>query len=343
VAAAAAGVLLWGIGSRAAQDARATVQGRVTDALERPPFDAWLRELRDEARERGIPDRVLNEALDGLEPIERVIENDREQPELAPGFDRYYSVRVTAAVIRQGQQHARTYRTWLGRATEAYGVPAPYLVAIWGIETRYGRITGGVPIFRGLATLAWEGRREEFFRGQLFDALAIVASGDVPASRMIGSWAGAMGQPQFMPSSYLKHAVDFDRDGRRDIWSSIPDVFGSMGNYLRAYGWREGERWGREVRVSAEAKERIARDVPMRQEGCFAVRNMTERLPLARWTALGVTRENGSRLPQSGPDAGLVMTDRRAFLVYPNYDAILGYNCAHYYALTVGLLADNLR
>lgn len=343
MAAAAAGVLLWGIGSRAAQDARATVQGRVTDALERPPFDAWLRELRDEARERGIPDRVLNEALDGLEPIERVIENDREQPELAPGFDRYYSVRVTAAVIRQGQQHARTYRTWLGRATEAYGVPAPYLVAIWGIETRYGRVTGSTPVFQALATLAWEPRRADFFRGELFDALTMVSRGHIDARSMTGSWAGAMGQPQFMPSSYLKYAEDFDRDGRRDIWRSTADALASIANYLAEWGWDDERTWGREVRITPEVRERLGEATTRRTEGCFAMRNMTERLPLGDWQRLGIRRADGTALPTIDVMAGLVDTDTRSFLVYPNYDALLRYNCAHYYALTVALLADQLQ
>jgi membrane-bound lytic murein transglycosylase B len=157
---------------------------------------------------------------------------------------------------------------------------------------------------------------------------------------MTGSWAGAMGQTQFMPSSYLQYAVDFDNDGRRDIWKSTSDSLASIANYLKGYGWTAGETWGREVRISAAAQARIGEEIPKRPEGCYAIRNMSERVPLARWRALGVTLANGRPLPQSDMTAGLVDVGERKFLVYQNYDAILGYNCAHYYALSVALLGD---
>jgi len=159
---------------------------------------------------------------------------------------------------------------------------------------------------------------------------------------MTGSWAGAMGQTQFMPSSYMKYAVDFDGDGHRDIWKSTPDALASIANYLKGYGWNAGTTWGREVKVPAAALTRIAEEVPKRPEGCYAIRNMTERVPLARWRALGVTLPDGKPLPQSDLVAGLVDVGERKFLVYPNYDAILGYNCAHYYALSVALLGDQI-
>ena len=161
---------------------------------------------------------------------------------------------------------------------------------------------------------------------------------------MVGSWAGAMGHPQFMPSSYLKHAVDFDKDGRRDIWKSIPDALASIASYLESYDWRDDETWGREVRVSSAARERISGKVKMRTEGCFAIRNMTERRDLEDWAELGVRRADGRRLPDADVDASLVTTgDGHTFLVYPNYEGILGYNCAHYYALSVAMLADRLQ
>jgi membrane-bound lytic murein transglycosylase B len=177
----------------------------------------------------------------------------------------------------------------------------------------------------------------------LFDALTMVSQRHVEASSMTGSWAGAMGQTQFMPSSYLKHAVDFDRDGRSDIWTNTGDALASIANYLKAYGWDDTYTWGREVLVPADARARIAERVPKRTEGCYARRNMTERVPLAHWQALGVTRADGGPLPTAEITAGLVDVGERQFLVYPNYDAILGYNCAHYYALSVALLADRLK
>jgi peptidoglycan lytic transglycosylase B len=308
-----------------------------------PPFGEWLQALMAEAHERGYSDALIEQALGNVEPLPRVIQNDRSQAELVVGFDRYYSARATPAMVRRGRELAGEYRTVLGRIESEYDVQRRFVMAIWGIETRYGRLTGNTPVFQALATLAWEPRRAAFFRGELFDALTMVSKGYIDTKTMTGSWAGAMGHPQFMPSSYLKFAEDFDRDGRRDIWGSTPDALASIANYLEEWGWDDQFTWGREVRVSAEARERIDQETTKRSEGCFAMRNMTERIPLTEWQQLGVRLPNGRALPKSDVKAGLVTTDRRTFLVYENYDAILRYNCAHYYALTVALLAEQIR
>ena len=325
--------------------AAARLQAPQEPATEQPPpFDEWLQGLKDEARARGYSDALIEQALGGVEPLPRVISNDRSQAELVVGFDRYYRTRVTAPVVRRGRELARENRTMLSRIEQQYDVQRRFIIAIWGMETRYGRVTGNTPVFQALATLAWEPRRSTFFRDELFDALTIVQRGHIEASRMTGSWAGAMGHPQFMPSSYLKHAVDFDKDGRRDIWKSIPDALASIASYLESYDWRDDETWGREVRVSSAARERISEKVKMRTEGCFAIRNMTERRDLEDWAELGVRRADGRRLPDADVDASLVTTgDGHTFLVYPNYEGILGYNCAHYYALSVAMLADRLQ
>lgn len=307
------------------------------------PFHEWLDDLVDEARDRGFSDDLLKRALRDLDPLDRVIVNDRTQAELVVGFDRYYRSRVSALTVRRGRDEARRYRTMLGRIEREYGVPRRFLLAIWGIETQYGRLTGRTPVFQALATLAWEGRRGEFFRGELFDALSMVSRGYIDVSSMTGSWAGAMGHPQFMPSSYMKFAEDFDKDGRRDIWRSTGDALASIANYLEEHGWDDETTWGREVRVTDAIRARVKEEIPPRTEGCFAMRNMTERRPLDEWQTLGVRLANGRALPSSSIPAGLVTTDKRTFLVYPNYDAILQYNCAHYYALSVALLADQLR
>jgi membrane-bound lytic murein transglycosylase B len=313
-----------------------------TPAMPPQPFDQWLADLRKEAIERGFSEGIVQH-LDDLEPLERVIAADRSQAELNPGFNRYLSARVTRAMVRRGQEQARMYRTTLARVEKQFNVPSEVLVAVWGIETRYGRLTGSTPVLRALATLAWEPRRSSYFRGELFDALTMMSQRHIDAKAMTGSWAGAMGQTQFMPSSYLKHAVDFDRDGKSDIWRSTPDALASIASYLKAYGWDGTYTWGREVTMTADVRERIAAQVPKRTEGCYARRNMTERLPLDEWREMGVRREDGGSLPKSKVPAGLVDVGERLFLVYPNYDAILGYNCAHYYALTVALLADELK
>lgn len=306
------------------------------------PFNKWLAELQEEARGRGFSQALIEDALGGLEPLPRVIQADRTQAELTPGFSRYLSTRLTRAMVQHGRDLSRRYRSLLARVEARFGVPRRFVLAIWGIETRYGRVTGSTPVFRALATLAWEPRRADFFRGQLFDALTMVERGHIEVKAMTGSWAGAMGHPQFLPSSYLKYAVDFDGDGRRDIWRSTPDALASIASYLKGHGWIEGEIWGREVRIPDAAADRIAK-MSRRPEGCYAIRNMTERRPLDQWRALGLRRVEGGPLPRAPLDAGLVDVGERQFLVYRNYDAILGYNCAHYYALTVALLADALR
>src|SRR5688500_14756038 len=257
------------------------------------PFDAWLAELIEEADDKGFEDKLIADTLAGLEPLPRVIQADRSQAELNPGLDRYLSTRLTRTVINRGREMMRQHRTGLARIEREYKVQRRFVVAVWGMETRYGRIMGREPIFRALATLAWEPRRAEYFRGELFNALTMVQRGHIDAPSMVGSWAGAMGLPQFMPSSYLKHAVDFDKDGRRDIWKSVPDALASIANYLKSYDWRDDETWGREVRVSAAARAKITDEVKMRTEGCFAIRNMTERRDLGDWAEFGVRRADG--------------------------------------------------
>ncbi len=328
--------------SSAAPSAAQTPAPPEVSPAEPPPFTDWLEALRAEARGRGFSDALLDDAFRDLQPLERVIQSDRTQAELVPGFDRYFSSHVTRAVVRRGRTHRREHARVLRRIGARYGVPPQVLLAIWGMESRFGRATGRVPIFQALATLAWEPRRSDFFRSQLFDALTVVARGYIDVASMKGSWAGAMGQPQFMPSSYLAHAVDFDGDGHRDIWRSTPDALASIANYLHAYGWKAGSSWGREVTIADNAIARVRAAVPPRTDGCYAQRNMTERVPLSRWKALGVRAVNGRPLPASRTAAGLVVTGNRTFLVYDNYDAILGYNCAHYYALSVALLSDRI-
>jgi membrane-bound lytic murein transglycosylase B len=307
------------------------------------PFQTWLADLIDEAGDRGFSEPLVAQTLYGLEPLPRVIEADRSQAELNPGLERYLSTRLTRPVINNGRDMMRRHASLLGRIEREYEVQRRFVVAIWGMETRYGRIMGRTPVFRALATLAWEPRRADYFRDELFNALTMVQRGHIEAKAMTGSWAGAMGHAQFMPSSYLKFAQDFDDDGRRDIWK-VPDALASIANYLKGFDWRHDETWGREVRVSAAARERVTANVEMRKEGCYAVRNMTERRDLGDWAGFGIVRADGTPLPRADVEASLVTTgDNRTFLVYRNYEALLGYNCAHYYALSVAMLADRLQ
>jgi membrane-bound lytic murein transglycosylase B len=315
----------------------------VAPATPAQPFDEWLQALIEEARARGFSNEIVDETLKGLEPLPRV-NRARPQPGRAPSrLQPLQFFTPHRAMVNRGRDLSREHASILERVESDYDVQRRFVVAIWGMESRYGRLTGRTPVFQALATLAWEPRRADYFRGELFNALSMVASGHIEPEAMTGSWAGAMGQAQFMPSNYVKFAVDFNRDGRTDIWKSTGDALASIANYLKGFGWNDKETWGREVKVPASARDKIAESIPRRSEGCYAIRNMTTRVPLDRWRKLGVTRVDGGPLPDADVPAGLVDVGERTFLVYPNYDAILGYNCAHYYALTVALLADRLR
>jgi membrane-bound lytic murein transglycosylase B len=308
----------------------------------RPDFTEFLGTLKAQALEAGVSAAIVEKALNGLEPLDVVVERDRSQPEVILTTDQYVQRRLTRAFVRMAATKAREHRAELAPIAKKYGVASAVIVAIWGMESNFGRFTGTRPIVQALATLAWEGRRRALFTSELISALQILDKGYIALDRMTGSWAGAMGQTQFMPSSYLAHAQDFDGDGRRDIWTSLPDVFASIANYLNAYGWKDDQAWGREVKVPAGGATKLAAKVGFRQSGCRAGRDLTVPVPLARWQELGVRTVGEQPLPQVDRDASLLRAGSRNYLVYSNYDALLGYNCAHSYALAVGLLADRL-
>jgi membrane-bound lytic murein transglycosylase B len=305
-------------------------------------FDEFLAGLRTEAAAKGISQATIDAALTNVEPLPVAVERDRTQPETVVSLDEYVSRRVTAKVIKNANDVADKYADVLKRVDTEYGVPANVLVAVWGVESNFGAFTGSRPTIAALATLAYDGRRA-LFRNELFDALKIVDAGHITVDQLKGSWAGAMGQPQFMPSSYLKYAVDFDNDGKADIWTTPADVFGSIGNYLKQYGWMANERWGREIKLSKSAQAKIDHTVAMRTGNCKALREMTVARPIKEWSRLGAKQVNGAALPKSTLMASLVRGDKRFFLVYPNYDALLGYNCANSYAVTIGLLSDKIK
>jgi membrane-bound lytic murein transglycosylase B len=309
-------------------------------SLPQLPFDEWLRGVRDEAKTRGITDATLDTAFAGLEPLPIVVERDRSQAEIVQTLDRYLEQRVSARVVRTARTKRSEHAAVLAKVSAKYGVPQSVLVAVWGLESNFGRFSGVRPTIQTLATLAYDPRRSAMFREELFDALKILDSGDVEPSALRGSWAGALGQPQFMPSSFLLYAQDFDGDGRRDIWKSTPDVFASIGNYLAEKGWSRTETWGREVRVPEATLQAVAQTAPFRTDGCLGRRQMTVPMPLAEWKKLGVRTRTGGPLPATDITASLISGEKRHFLVYPNYHALLDYNCVNAYALSVGLLAD---
>ncbi len=309
----------------------------------RPEFSSFLNTLKEQALAAGVSGAVVERSLSGLEPLEIVVERDRSQPEIVLTTDQYVQRRLTRAFVRTATEKAREHHATVSEIAKKYGIDRRVIVAIWGMESNFGRFTGTRPIIQALATLAWEGRRRAFFTGELINALQILDQGLIEADQMKGSWAGAMGQTQFMPSSYLAHAQDYDGDGRRDIWKTLPDVFASIANYMVAYGWKGDQTWGREVKVPPGGATRLAASVGFRQSGCRAAREMTVPIPLAKWQSLGVRTVTGGALPKVSRDASLLRAGSKNYLVYGNYDALLGYNCAHAYALAVGLLADRLN
>jgi membrane-bound lytic murein transglycosylase B len=307
--------------------------------LPQPPFPEWLDGVRSEALTRGISAATLDRALTGLEPVATVIERDRTQAEIVQTLDQYLAQRISRKVVLTARAVRAQHADVLKQVAEKYGVPPGILVAVWGLESNFGRFSGVRPTIATLATLAYDPRRSTMFRSELFDALRILDSGDVEPDALKGSWAGALGQPQFMPSSFLLYAQDFDGDGRRDIWRSTPDVFASIANFLAAHGWQKAQPWGREVIVPPTLIARLPDVAPMQTSGCLARRQMTAPLDASEWNKLGVRTLAHRPLPAVG-DASLILGVKRAFLVYPNYQALLEYNCVNAYGLAVGLLGD---
>ena len=292
-------------------------------------FADWLSELRAEARELGISEATLSE-LDDLQPLERVLELDNSQPEFVQTFTRYLGLRVTPGQVERGQALLQQHRVLLEQVRQRYGVQPHYLVAFWAVESNYGRNTGGFSVLEALATLAYDPRRADFFRRQLLTALQIIDDGHIQAERMSGSWAGAMGQLQFMPNIFNQYGVDGDQDGRIDIWNSLPDIFHSAANFLSQSGWRGDERWGREVVLPADFD--------------FSLTGTGTRKSLQEWRDLGITQLDGSPIPvAAGMEASVILpagAQGPAFLGYANFRATMAYNPSTFYALTVGHLAD---
>lgn len=297
------------------------------------PFETWLRQLREEGRQKGLKQATLDEAFRGVAPVARVLELDRAQPEVRLTFEEYLARVVNDLRVRNGRERLAENRDLLARVTERYPVQPRFIMSLWGIETNFGSNTGGFNIFSALATLAYDGRRAAFFREELFAALRIVDRGHAKAADMRGSWAGAMGQSQFMPSSYLAYAVDFDGNGHPDIWTSRPDVFASIANYLVRVGWRGQENWGRQA------------SLPVGFDRALIDHNRVTK-PQSEWQALGVRLPNGADLPSANDLPASIVQPMgeggRAFLVYNNFRSIMRWNRSVNFAISVGILADRI-
>ncbi len=316
-----------------AASAATTPDTPAADPSAPPGFARWVAAFRAEARAAGIAEATLAAAFDDVRYLPQVVAADRAQPEFTRPVWAYLDSAVTPQRVAQGQARLAQFRVEADAAAARYGVPPATIVAIWGVESNYGANYGSTPTIDALATLGFDGRREAWARGQLLAALKILQSGDITRTQMVGSWAGAMGQTQFLPSVYLAHAVDADDDGRRDIWGSMADVMASTANFLAHSGWQAGQPWGAEVRLPAGFDPARA-DPALRQSS-------------AQWATEGVQGVGGEPLPDLPdlPDASVLLPAGArgpAFLVGPNFRAILRYNNSTSYALAVSLLAQRL-
>jgi lytic murein transglycosylase len=293
-------------------------------------FARWVEGFIASARAAGIDEATLHQAFDGVRYVPRAVDADRKQPEFTRAVWDYVDAIVSPARVQRGQQKLVQVQAALDAATARYGVPQATIVAIWGMESDYGANFGDIPTIDALATLGFEGRREAWARGQLMAALKILQAGDIARADMIGSWAGAMGQTQFLPTAFLSYAVDADGDGRRDIWGSMADVTASTANFLARSGWQPGQAWGAEVQLPNGFDAGRADD---------GVRQSS-----AQWAAEGVHTLDGSPLPELADGAILLPAGVRgpAFLVGANFRTLLRYNNATSYALAVSLLAQRI-
>jgi membrane-bound lytic murein transglycosylase B len=313
-----------------------------------PPaeFATWLAAFRADALKQGISQATVTAALANLTPIPRVVELDRNQPEFTITLRQYLQRAISDARVNQARAKYAEHRKLLDEVGRKYGVQPRFIVALWGIETNFGQNTGGFSVVQALATLAYDGRRSDYFRGELINALKIIDAGHISAASMRGSWAGAMGQNQFMPSSFLSYAQDYNGDGRRDIWTTTADVFASTANYLKQSGWRGDETWGREVKLPANFDAQVKSLLPAAPPpGCRANRFITERKPLSEWQKLGVRRADGGELPHRDIQAALALPEGGqgpALLVYENFRTTLKWNCSISFATAVGTLADRI-
>lgn len=311
-----------------------------------PRWEDWLAGVRQEALGKGIKPAILDETLTGLQPLERIVKADQNQAEFVETLETYLSKRVSQARIDNGRKAMAEHGDLLRQVADRYGVQPEYIVAIWGMETNYGKFFPKEDAIQALATLAYDPRRSAYFRKQLFAAFEILNMGFISPAEMKSSWAGAMGQPQFMPDSYLESAQDFDGDGHRDIWNNHGDIFASIANYLKKFNWRGEEDWGREVSLPEGFAAKLAAVGTFDESDWRPMRIHTRALPLAEWDSLGVRDVTGADLPRSDLKATLVQPDGetgRAFLTHTNYRAILRYNPANYYAIAVSRLADLVK
>lgn len=296
------------------------------------PFALWLEGVKKEAASQGISQATLESAFLHVVINPRIIELDRKQPEKRKTFQQYFTGAITDARVKQARMLYRKHYALLTEIGAHYGVQPSFIVSLWGIETSFGANTGKVKLIDALTTLAYDGRRSEFFRKELIESLKILDQRHFTADTLRGSWAGAMGQTQFMPSSYFSYAVDYNKDGFADIWNDPADIFASIANYLATVGWDMNSPWGRKVLLPAHFDPELA--------------GMEQSRPISAWGSMGIRSKDGSRLPSKPLLASLIILGENgqdAYLVYNNYKTLLDWNKSKYFATTVSLFADKIE
>ena len=304
----------------------------MVSATEDKVFQIWKSDLKKEAITLGVKNDTFDKVFSTVKIIDKVIELDRRQPERKITFQEYLNKALSFKRIKLGREKYINYKKELDAVSKKYNVQGRFIVAIWGVETNYGSYTGKFSLISSLTTLAFDGRRSKLFRKQLLDALIIIEKENINLHEMLGSWAGAMGQSQFMPSSYIRYAQDYDNDGIKNIWDSHLDIFASIANYLKSYDWDNSKTWGREVIIKEKDFNKLDLD---------DLKNKS----LNHWKTKGVKKSNGEELPHVDILATLIMPDGfkgKKFLVYNNFKIIKKYNNSNYYALSVGLLSDGV-
>ena len=309
-------------------------------------FKQYVIELKKEALSQGFTQDLVDSSFAKVKFHKRAVKADRKQPEKVETLDTYLPKRVPAWKVKKARQLYKKHQDILTRIGNDYSVQPRFIVALWGLETNFGKFTGGYNVISALSTLAYEGRREVFFKKQLWAALTILDEEHIAVDDMKGSWAGAMGQNQFMPTSFLAYAVDGDGDGKKDIWHNQVDIFASMANYLQKEGWNDDLTWGRQVKLpeNFDISLAIPKNTGSRKNWLKAWSN-TEKT-LAQWQALGVRRTDGTNLPNVDIKAALVFPDDengRAYLAYNNYKSLMHWNLSYYFVSSVGHLSDRIK
>ena len=308
-------------------------------------FAKYSKQLKKEALARGYDKKLVEQVFAGLKFHAKVVVADKGQPEFVETLDTYLPKRVNKQRIDMARKMYKTHQAELLQVEKKYGVPARFVVALWGLESAFGRITGNYSVPSALATLAYEGRREAFFKDEFFLALDILAEGHISLKDMKGSWAGAMGHTQFMPSSFMKYAQDGDGDGHKDIWTNRSDAFASIANYLKTEGWQQGVTWGRQVKLPDNFDFSLVIPKGSKDRAQWLAWWAKSERTLSDWRKLGLTNIDGSALPAANLKAALVMPDDkegRAYLAYHNYKTLMHWNRSYYFVSSVGYLADEI-